>query len=331
MNPYKRTLRIVPRMARTWTLAGALALAAFTAAPAEADSIDLSWTAPGDDGAAGRAASYELRVSTSPVPAADTLGWWNGATSAGVIPPPLVAGSREQFTAIGLTTGATYHFVLRTTDDAGNRSAFSNVRVRQAGTPGAPLATPADFTAQAVTGGVRLAWSEPSQGAGSGYHLYRRTTETPPSPDTLIASLPVATTAHVDTTARGGVAYEYRVVTHQNGFESAPAVASIAVPSDRLASTTTAVHGYPNPARDRVTIRLRLDTADGSPGRVRVVIYDLTGHRIRQLFDGVLPAGEQVLSWGCKSDAGQSVAPGIYNVIVDAPTGRSVTQLAIVP
>ncbi|HEY6571940.1 MAG TPA: flagellar hook assembly protein FlgD, partial [Candidatus Eisenbacteria bacterium] len=64
---------------------------------------------------------------------------------------------------------------------------------------------------------------------------------------------------------------------------------------------------------------------------VRVVIYDLTGHRIAQLLDAVLPSGEQALDWACRSDAGQSVAPGIYNVIVDAPTGRSVTQVAIVP
>ena len=32
-----------------------------------ADAIHLVWTAPGDDGALGRATSYDLRFSTSPM------------------------------------------------------------------------------------------------------------------------------------------------------------------------------------------------------------------------------------------------------------------------
>ena len=328
MTPTKSNLHIRAKARLAWTVAGALALAAFAPARASADAIDLSWTAPGDDGASGRAASYEIRYAPSPIVAGDTTGWWGAAQLAGVLPPPLTAGSHEQFTVIGLSTGTTYHFVLRTTDDAGNVSAFSNVSTRQAGAPGGPLATPADFTAQAVPGGVRLAWSEPASGAGSGYHLYRRE---PNGPDTLLATLPVAETSHIDTAARGGSTYEYRVATHQGGVESTPAVVSISVPSDLLATTTTSVRGYPNPARDHVSIRFRAGTADGAAGRVRVVIYDLTGHRICQLFDGILPSGEQALSWACRSDAGKAIAPGIYNVIVDAPSGRSVTQLAIVP
>ena len=309
-------------------VAGALALAAFTPARGAADTIELTWTAPGDDGTTGRAASYELRYAALPIASGDTTGWWSGAPSAGVLPPPLTAGSRERFTVIGLTTGLTYHFVLRSTDDAGNGSAYSNVSVRQAGTPGGALATPSDFTARVVTGGVRLAWSEPAAGAGEGYRLYRRDSA---SPDTLLATLPVLETAFTDTTARGGASYEYRVATHQNGVESPPAVATVSVPSDRLTTMTSAVRGYPNPASDRVSIRFRGGTTDGAPGRVRVVIYDLTGHRIATLFDGILPSGEQALDWSCRSDAGKSVAPGIYNVIVDAPSGRSVTQLAIIP
>ncbi|MEK7316400.1 MAG: hypothetical protein AAB011_09480 [Candidatus Eisenbacteria bacterium] len=328
MTPSNHHSSLRTPRARAWTVAGALALAAFTPVRGAADTIELTWTAPGDDGAIGQAASYELRFAASPIASGDTTGWWNGAQTAGVLPPPLIAGSRERFTVIGLTTGGVYHFVLRSTDDAGNRSAYSNVSVRQAGTAGGALATPSDFTAQVVTGGVRLAWSEPATGAGEGYHLYRRDST---SPDSLLATLPVVQTAFTDTTARGGSSYEYRVATHQNGLESPPAVAMASVPSDRLTTTTSAVRGYPNPASDRVSIRFRGGTADGAPGRVRVVIYDLTGHRITTLFDGILPSGEQALDWACRSDAGKPVAPGIYNVIVDAPSGRSVTQLAIIP
>ena len=317
------------RLFRNWCIAAsALALAAVVPSPAWSDSITLTWTAPGDDGNLGRSTSYEMRYATSPVSGADTLGWWQQAASLGVLPPPQTAGSREQFTVAGLVTGTTYYFVLRTSDEVPNMSGFSNVRARIVGTLGEPLATPTDFTAQAVEGGVELAWSEPTTGAGSGYRIYRRSAD---SADSLEATLGVSTTRFRDTAVRGGVAYEYRLVTYQDALEGAPAVASIAVPTDRLASASTAVRGYPNPARDHVSIRFHVAAASGSTGRVRVVIYDLTGRRISQLFDGELPAGEQSLAWACRSDAGGAVAPGIYNVILDGPSGRSVTQLAIVP
>ena len=63
----------------------------------------------------------------------------------------------------------------------------------------------------------------------------------------------------------------------------------------------------------------------------RVTVFDLTGHRICLLADGVFPPGEHSLSWGCKSDEGYKVAPGIYNVVVEGPTGRAFTRLAVVP
>jgi hypothetical protein len=327
MNPSNRIPPGSSRTALAWAVAGAMALATLGPAVAAADSIDLSWTAPGDDGAVGRAGAYELRYATSAV-GADTVGWWSASTSAGVLPPPLVAGSRERFTVIGLTTGTTYYFLIRTADEVPNWSGFSNQSARVAGDPGGPLATPADFTASLVSGGVRLAWSEPASGAGDGYRLYRRI---PGGADSLLTTLPVVQTAHLDTGAVGGSAYEYRVATYQGSVEGVPAVAAIAVPVEPLATAAPEVRGYPNPARGAVTLRFRSGTTDGADGRVRVVVYDLTGRKICTLLDGVLPAGEQTLPWSCTSDTGHAVAPGVYNVIVDTPAGRSVTQLAILP
>ena len=67
-----------------WTMAAlaAIVLPRFAAA----DSVTLSWTAPGDDGTVGRATSYEMRYSDQPVAGQDTLSWWNGATSVGTMP-----------------------------------------------------------------------------------------------------------------------------------------------------------------------------------------------------------------------------------------------------
>ena len=325
----RRARAAVPSLAAA-ILFGASALGASFGAPASAraDSITLTWTATGDDGSAGRATAYELRFSEQPVSGVDTTSWWNSASTAGVLPPPATSGTRESYVMSGLATGSTYHFVLRVADEAGNWSGFSNVRARQAGTTGGTLATPESFTASAVSGGVDLTWTEPASGSGSGYHLYRRTSA---GPDTLLTSLPVGVVAWCDSTAAGGSSYEYRLATYQGSGEGVPAVASIAVPSDRLANATTGIHGYPNPARGRVTLRFAGGTKEGAPGRVRLVIYDLTGHMVCQLVDRVLPAGEQAIEWPCRSDAGNAVAPGLYNAILDAPQGRTVTRIAVVP
>jgi hypothetical protein len=314
--------------ARTLLCAAVLAgAAALGPEPARADSITLTWTATGDDGSVGRATTYELRFSEQPV-AGDTTGWWNGASTAGVLPPPSTAGARESYVMSGLATGSTYYFVLRVADEAGNWSGFSNVRPRQAGTSGGTLATPESFTATTVSGGVELSWTEPVSGSGSGYHLYRRTGA---GPDTLLTSLSVGAVAWRDSSAAGGLSYEYRLATFQGASEGAPAVAAISVPSDRLANVTPGIHGYPNPARGKVTLRFAGGTADGAPGRVRLVIFDLTGHLVCVLADRVLPAGEQAIEWPCRSDSGNPVAPGLYNAILDGPQGRTVTRIAVVP
>jgi hypothetical protein len=297
-------------------------------AAAAADSVTLTWTAPGDDGNVGRAASYEIRYSDQSISGQDTLGWWNSvATSAGAIPAPQAAGGRESFTVTGLTTGTTYTFVLRTSDEVPNVSGFSNVRSRQVGATA--LATPAGFTAQMSAGGVLLSWQEPSSGAGEGYHLYRRQGSS--SPDTLLHTAALGVTSWTDATAVAGLDYEYRLATYLGALEGTPAVASIGVPTTALAGEPAVITGYPNPARTNVTLRFRADGKDGGPGHARIIIYDMSGHRIAHLLDDEVPAGEQSIQWSCSSDRGSPVAPGVYNVILDAPQGRSIVRVAVVP
>lgn len=309
---------------------GIAALAAFLLPSAAlGDSITLTWTAPGDDGNSGRASAYELRYSDQPITGQDTTSWWNAATSAGSVPAPQSAGGRESFTVTGLQTGGVYYFAIRTMDEVPNTSGYSNLAVRQAGSGGA-LATPAGFTAQAVPGAVLLSWEEPSSGTGDGYHIYRRTGTS--GSDSLLHTAAVGQTSWADNSVAANVTYEYRLATYKDALEGTPAVVSITTPpGGTLASTTTEVHGYPNPARGKVTLRFRGGTKDGAPGHVRLVIYDLTGRKICKLIDSVLPASDQSIEWACRSDKGNAIAPGIYNAILDSPLGRSVTRLAIIP
>jgi hypothetical protein len=86
-------------------------------------SIDLSWTAPGDDGTSGTATSYDVRYSTSLITAAN----WGSATEATGEPTPSVAGSSESMTVSGLDSGTLLYFAIKTSDEVPNESSISNV------------------------------------------------------------------------------------------------------------------------------------------------------------------------------------------------------------
>jgi len=86
-------------------------------------TVVLGWTAPGNDGNSGKAASYDIRYSTSPITNAN----WASATQVSGEPSPSSAGTIEIFTVSGLTTNITYYFALKTTDYAGNTSSISDI------------------------------------------------------------------------------------------------------------------------------------------------------------------------------------------------------------
>ena len=100
-----------------------------------ASSVDLTWTAPGDDGATGTAATYDIRYSTSTI----TEGNWASASQATGEPSPQVAGSAEAFTVTGLSASTTYYFAIKTSDEIPNESAISNVPSAATSAPPTPL------------------------------------------------------------------------------------------------------------------------------------------------------------------------------------------------
>jgi outer membrane protein assembly factor BamB len=87
-------------------------------------SIDLTWTAPGDNGATGQADHYEIRYSSNPI-AGDAD--FAAATLAANPPKPKPSGSVESFAVAGLQPDTRYYFALKAYDAAGNVSPLSNV------------------------------------------------------------------------------------------------------------------------------------------------------------------------------------------------------------
>ncbi|MGH7491319.1 MAG: Ig-like domain-containing protein, partial [bacterium] len=88
-----------------------------------ASSVELTWTATGDDGATGLASAYDLRYSTAPI----NDGNFSSATPIVGLGNPSFAGTVETFIAGGLQSGTHYYFAMRASDEAENTSELSNV------------------------------------------------------------------------------------------------------------------------------------------------------------------------------------------------------------
>jgi len=86
-------------------------------------SVELQWTAPGDDGNSGQAQTYDLRYSEAPIDGSN----FDAATQVFGVPAPGAAGALEIFAVGGLFSNTTYYFAIKTKDELGNTSGISNV------------------------------------------------------------------------------------------------------------------------------------------------------------------------------------------------------------
>jgi hypothetical protein len=64
----------------------------------------------------------------------------------------------------------------------------------------------------------------------------------------------------------------------------------------------------PNPASGSAALRLSLPRT----ASVRLGIYDIAGHRVRELVSGSMAAGDHAIPWDLRDSAGHSVGAGIY-------------------
>ena len=111
--------------------------------------IDMSWTAPGDDGDNGTASYYIIKYSTEVI---DDLNW-PFATSVLDPPIPSPSGQTENFTISGLLEGENYYIGIKAYDESDNGSGLSNIANSFAGgimVP-IPISTDIDSAGNAVT------------------------------------------------------------------------------------------------------------------------------------------------------------------------------------
>lgn len=131
--------------------------------PVEGRLVTLSWSAPGDDGAEGQAARYEIRYSLSTM----TEARWDSAQAVVSPPTPKPMGEAESLAVVGLPDG-TYSFALKAADEIPNWSAMSNVvsAVVADAIPPGPVTDLAVIST--TTHSATLSWTAPGNDGGEG-------------------------------------------------------------------------------------------------------------------------------------------------------------------
>ncbi|MDP8201194.1 MAG: hypothetical protein P9M11_03525 [Candidatus Tenebribacter burtonii] len=130
--------------------------------------IELTWTAPGDDGILGSAYNYEIRIAQIEI---NETNWEDAQLLEGA-PWPLTAGSLQNYIVEDLEHEITYYFAIKAFDESGNVSPLSNV-------PAANLIVditpPADITNLSVYEGstanlntIKIQWTAPGDNGTEG-------------------------------------------------------------------------------------------------------------------------------------------------------------------
>jgi hypothetical protein len=87
----------------------------------------------------------------------------------------------------------------------------------------------------------------------------------------------------------------------------------------------------PNPFNPTTTLRLEVPFRQGgAPLGVELVVFDAQGRPVRSLWRGGLAAGQHLVTWDGRDDAGNPVASGVYIARLTADGQRATSKLTLV-
>ncbi|MCD6311661.1 MAG: lamin tail domain-containing protein, partial [Elusimicrobia bacterium] len=145
--------------------------------------INLTWTAPGDDGTTGNNTGgyYKIRWSENFVVSGDTSTWWSGASAnEKTVSVSKSVGLVESATVDSLTAGTTYCFAVKAYDSSNNESAIDDLALSSttqahayaytAPSDPVPPAAISDLTALtgSAIGTINLVWTAPGDDGVAG-------------------------------------------------------------------------------------------------------------------------------------------------------------------
>ena len=98
--------------------------------------------------------------------------------------------------------------------------------------------------------------------------------------------------------------------SHRNGRAGWTVATAVSDPVVRPVTRAALHQNYPNPFNP--TTDIIFFVPDGDHRSVTLVVYDITGAKVRTLVDGRRPPGRFVVRWDGRDDRGISVASGVY-------------------
>ncbi len=153
---------------------------------------------------------------------------------------------------------------------------------------------------------------------GAGYTLYLNVTDATFAAGTLGLRGNVA----------NGALWDNVVLYDVPGAAKAATVAALDEQSKPAADLPTAYAlypNYPNPFNPQTAVRFDLPEAQ----RVSLMVYDISGRRVKTLVEAEMPAGRHQASWDARNDDGVPVATGIYFIRLRAGNFSHVHKAAL--
>jgi tetratricopeptide (TPR) repeat protein len=240
-------------------------------------ALYLTWSSPGDDGAAGKLdGQYRVQYSSYAVT------WATSSAQIGIAASSVAAGALQHYTLQNLTSGVTYYVRMWASDEEANWSSVSSGATAYASydTFGPNAVQNLVASSGPSAGSLVLSWNSPVG-----------TTEDPAQPDTYI--LKYATFTHIgDTTAWWNSAYTYSQswtvqsagsseskflygfhpgTTYYFALKTADYIDNISAIDALAVSSTTQARAFAATARSNITLYQTVTTPSGFPSGSRAL------------------------------------------------------------
>ena len=171
------------------------------------------------------------------------------------------------------------------------------------------------FNVRPRPGALEAAWETAAAPPPAGFNLYRRAAAAGDAAGGEYVRLNGALVtgrspfSYVDRDVTPGQEYEYLLeAVATSGLAETFGPVRGRAPARVAAKATALYQNWPNPARDKTTIRYELR----APGEATLAVYDLSGRRVKTLTSGPAAAGVHDISWELTDEGGARVAPGVY-------------------
>ncbi|MBU1178608.1 fibronectin type III domain-containing protein [Patescibacteria group bacterium] len=133
------------------------------------DTVELSWSTPGDENFDGQATKFDLRYSDKEI----TTELFPDAIKYEHLPTPEKPSTGQKWRVEGLEPGVKYYFAIKTEDEVGNVSDLSNV-VSTETIDDIPPQVPAAPSVSALSGELFVSWEANQDKDLAGYKLFFR-------------------------------------------------------------------------------------------------------------------------------------------------------------